>query len=116
MLPSTETGVQFSRIIHKGCRYLGSCGSKKVEDEDANLQPQYKESNCIATKLRSPKSLELVMNPIGPGYGRWLCIICGHFPASFSRYVAQMGHPGTANGRDRARMKVGYDLSTKWAV
>ena len=52
---------------------------------------------------------------LGPGYGRWLCVICGHFPASFSRYVAQMGPPGTANGRDRAR-KVGYDLSTKSAI
>ena len=43
----------------EGCCYLGSCGSKKVEvseDEDSNLQPQYKESNCIATKLEAPKS------------------------------------------------------------
>ena len=35
--------------IYEGCRYLalGSCGFKKVEDEDSNLQPQYKEGNCI---------------------------------------------------------------------
>ena len=46
-------------LLYEGCRYLGSCGFKKVEDEDSNLQPQYKESNCIATKLRSPKSLDL---------------------------------------------------------
>ena len=52
---------------------------------------------------------------LGPRYVRWLCVICGHSPASFSRYVAQMGPPGTANGRDLAR-KVGYDLSTKWAI
>ena len=52
--PQTHAGTGY-----EGCRYLGSCGSKKVEDEDSNLQPQYKESNCIATKLRSPKSLDL---------------------------------------------------------
>ena len=51
---------------------------------------------------------------LGPGYGRWLCVMCDD-PASFSRHVAQIGPPDTANGRIRAR-KVGYDLSTKWAI
>ena len=41
--------------------------------------------------------------------------MCGHLPASFSRYVAHVGPPDTANGRIQAR-KVGYDLSTKWAI
>ena len=49
---------------------------------------------------------------LGPGYGRWLCVICGHCPASFSRYVTQLGPPGTAKRRNRPS-KVGYDLSTK---
>ena len=52
---------------------------------------------------------------LGPGYVRWLCVICEPFPASFSRYVAQMGPPGTANGRIWAK-KVGYDLSTSYAI
>ena len=60
--PATALNVPAARDFwgqSEGCRYLGSCGSNKVEDEDSNLQPQYKESNCIATKLRSPKSLDL---------------------------------------------------------
>jgi len=47
--------------------------------------------------------------------GRWLCVMCGHLPASFSRCIAHVGPPDTANGRIQAR-KVGCDLSTKWAM
>ena len=41
--------------------------------------------------------------------------MCGHLPASFSRHIAYVGPPDTANGRIQAR-KVGCDLSTKWAT
>ena len=50
-----------------------------------------------------------------PGYGRWLCVICGDCPASFSIYVVYIGPLGTANGRFWAR-EGGYELSTKWAT
>ena len=51
----------------EGCRHLGSCGSKKVEeseDEDSNLQPQYKGSNSNSHQARRPQKLGLVMNPV----------------------------------------------------
>ena len=50
----------------------------------------------------------------GPWHGRWLCVMCDD-PAGFSRHVAQIGPPNTANDRSRAR-KAGYELSTKWAM
>jgi hypothetical protein len=51
--------------MYEGCRYLGSCGSKKVEeneDEGSNLATcnlNAREAIAIATGLEAPKSWDL---------------------------------------------------------